>query len=141
MKIKDIVLRYTKPIKMNKNKRLFNQGFTLIEIITALVVFLVGFLGILALFPLGLDSAGRSAGSSQAAIIGIYLLDEISQMYQSDFNNTAKTFSSYDSDFSYKINVAEQITDYLKEITLSVYWNDKGVQQEERFVTYVAEYE
>ncbi|MCK4300293.1 MAG: prepilin-type N-terminal cleavage/methylation domain-containing protein [Planctomycetes bacterium] len=44
-------------------------GFTLVEILLALLILAVGLLGVLALFPLGIDAARVSAETTRAAII------------------------------------------------------------------------
>ena len=50
-----------------KNKQ--NRGFTLIEILIAMSVLLVGLVGILALFPVGLDATRKSIEESNAAMV------------------------------------------------------------------------
>ncbi len=45
-------------------------GFTLVEILLALLILAVGLLGVLVLFPLGIDAARVSAETTRAAIIG-----------------------------------------------------------------------
>jgi prepilin-type N-terminal cleavage/methylation domain-containing protein len=44
-------------------------GFTLIEILIAMTILLVGLVGILALFPVGLDATRKSVEDSNSAII------------------------------------------------------------------------
>jgi len=54
---------------MPRTPRRFRAGFTLIEILIALVVLLVGIVGILALFPVGIESTRTAVQDSHAAIL------------------------------------------------------------------------
>ncbi len=45
------------------------QGFTLIEILLALSILVIGLVGILAIFPIGLNSSRSAVEQSQAAIL------------------------------------------------------------------------
>lgn len=44
-------------------------GFTMIEILVALIVLVVGLVGVLALFPVGIDATGRAAQDTMGAIL------------------------------------------------------------------------
>ena len=58
-------------------KKLTNtKGFTLIEIVISLGILLIGILAVLALFPVGFDSAGRSADLTKATIYAQNKMEE-----------------------------------------------------------------
>ena len=57
-------------IQMNGGKTRGDRGLTLLEILLALIVMVLGIVGILSLFPPALDSAKESMEYSQAAITG-----------------------------------------------------------------------
>jgi len=52
-----------------RHHRSRQTGFTLVEILLALLVLSVGLLGVLALFPVGIDSARRAVESTRSATI------------------------------------------------------------------------
>ena len=52
---------------MTRTRR--QQGLTLIEILLALIVMVIGIVGILALFPAAMESAKESMEETQAAIL------------------------------------------------------------------------
>jgi len=53
-----------------RNRRTRDRGMTLIEILLALIVMVLGFCGILALFPPALQSSTESVEETNAAILG-----------------------------------------------------------------------
>lgn len=56
-------------MRLRRSSRGAAAGFTLVEILLALLILAVGLLGVLALFPLGIDAARRSVESTRAATI------------------------------------------------------------------------
>jgi len=53
------------------------QGFTLIEVIAALAIIGLGLVGILSLFPVGIDASKRAGDLTNATILGQSVLDQI----------------------------------------------------------------
>lgn len=51
------------------NRRRGERGFTLIEILLALIVLMVGLVGIMALFPVGIKSTKESAEDTMSALV------------------------------------------------------------------------
>ncbi|GAF87606.1 unnamed protein product, partial [marine sediment metagenome] len=53
------------------------SGFTLIEITVALLILAVGLVGILTLFPVGFDAAGRAANITKATFLAQKLIEDL----------------------------------------------------------------
>jgi len=53
------------------------QGFTLIEILLALSILVIGLVGILAIFPIGINSSRSAVEQSQAAILAESVKDSV----------------------------------------------------------------
>jgi len=138
---------YINKIKLKNNRNRKEAGFTMIEIIISLLILVTGLLGLLALFPVGLQSAGKASNLSQAAILGMYQIDNIAQIYKYDFSNLYSNLEgasgTFDSRPNFTWSTAVQVldADRLCQVTLSIYWTDRGVIQEEQFITYVSKYE
>ena len=122
-------------------------GFTMVEILVSLMILTVGLLSLLSLFPIGLRSAGKASNISQAAILGMYHIDYITQIYKYNFsdlyanmNGGSGTFVS-NSNFTWRTAVQILDAERLYQVTVSVYWNDRGRQQEEQFISYVSKYQ
>jgi len=52
-------------------------GFSLVEILIAMFVFLVGVLGVLAAFPVAMDAAGRSIKSTRGDVVAQMAIDQL----------------------------------------------------------------
>lgn len=53
------------------------RGLSLIEILIALFVFLIGVLGVLSLFPVAMSTAGKSIGETRATVLARSALDQL----------------------------------------------------------------
>lgn len=113
------------------------KGFTLIEIVMSLGILLIGVLAILALFPVGFDSAARSADLAKAAIFAQDRMEEIKRIGYPVSPEAATAFS--DPRFSYTVQVttAGVPLDNCQRVTLTVSWNYKGRVRNENFVTII----
>lgn len=54
-----------------------DRGFTLVEMVAALAIFSIGILGILALFPVGIEANKRAADLTTAATLGQLKMTEL----------------------------------------------------------------
>ncbi len=78
---------------MNMKARGSERGVTLIEILLALIVMVLGVVGILALFPGALQSAAESMEDTQAAILGESVAHGlVSSLRNAEFDKTALTY-------------------------------------------------
>lgn len=114
------------------------KGFTLIEIVISLGILLVGILAILALFPVGFDSATRSADLTKAAIFAQFKIEDIKRIgYPVTAVGTAAPFS--DPRFTYTVQVSTAgLPVNCQQVTLGVSWTYKGSPHNENFVTIIS---
>ena len=120
------------------------KGFTLIEIVISLGILLIGILAVLALFPVGFDSAGRSADLTKATIYAQNKMEEIKRVgYPVPAVGAATDFTLLDpaADIRFKYTVAVSTAGLpanCQQVTLWVLWNSKGKAFNEDFVTIIA---
>lgn len=125
---------------INFNER---QGFTLIEIVMALAVLVIGMVGILALFPVGFQASGRAADYTKAAIFAQEKMEEIKMKgFNSAESETEEDEGNKEGKFARRVTVADvpDYEGYLKEIVVTVTWKQRGKENEKEFKTYVADY-
>jgi len=67
-----------------------NRGLTLIEVVTALGVIAVGLVGLLAIFPVGMQASARAADRTAAALLGEYVIEQI-RLQQSEIETADDT--------------------------------------------------
>jgi prepilin-type N-terminal cleavage/methylation domain-containing protein len=54
-----------------------NRGLTLIEVVASLGIIAVGLVGLLALFPVGIEASARAGDWTAAALLGEYVVDQV----------------------------------------------------------------
>lgn len=115
-----------------------SKGFTLIEVVISLGILLIGILAVLALFPVGFDSAGRSADLTKATIFAQNQMEEIKRVgYPVTAVGTPTAFS--DPKFNYTVQISTAgLPANCQQVTLSVSWAYKGKAHNENFVTIIA---
>jgi len=67
-----------------------NRGLTLIEVVTALGVIAVGLVGLLAIFPVGMQASARAADRTAAALLGEYVIEQV-RLQQSEIETGDET--------------------------------------------------
>jgi prepilin-type N-terminal cleavage/methylation domain-containing protein len=123
------------------------SGFTLIEVIVALTIFIVG---IVILFPLFSGSLGLLSDAQMrihAADVGRFMMTKIeARGFESDMSDTPLTAceAPYDK-FQYEIKWTAMLDDIaapgknvLSKADLTIYWHGRSGMNREKFVTYVA---
>lgn len=154
---------------VNYNKSAFTPlgmtGFTLIEITIALLILAVGLVGILALFPVGFDAAGRASNVTVATFKAQEIIEELkrdgynSAMGRDDeigwcTEDPLERLTKYDY-FEYEIQVDDSMFGSLAgsicEVTVTVWWPAPGLadglpgnradQRNVELNTYIAKYE
>jgi len=130
------------------------RGFTLIEITIALLVLAIGLVGILSLFPVGFDAAGRSMHTTTATMLAQRLIedckvqgyDEVNKDqtgyghgYGMDTGGDEVVFEAPYNAYSYEIDVTPQTPPPdLKKITVTVHRPDG---RDTTLTTYMAKHE
>lgn len=139
-----------------------NKGFTLLEIVIALAILTIGLVGVLALFPTGLRASKRGGDFTSAAIAAQQVMETIKRagfsaysagQYPPGFTGPGEAVSAYTHDegsqttastalpegFSWASSVVNDVSN-LRQVTVSIYWIDRGGYRQENFVTYLADY-
>ena len=125
-----------------------NKSFSLLEILIALAILVIGVAAVINLFPIGLRASKRTADFSSAAILAqekmaevMYLgYDSIGEIYRINTGDKV-TFPSPDDQYGYRIYSDIIMIDTLYKITLGIYWLDRGMEVSETFVTYIADHD
>lgn len=123
-----------------------SKGFSLLEIVIALVLLTVGLVGVLYLFPVGLRASGRAGLMSKAAFFAQRKLEDIKREGY-DFHSTPGLRSGVFSDdkFSWEEKVENPLVEgeppevALRKIILTVQWVEEGAKRSEDFVTYIVQ--
>jgi len=126
------------------NMKSNTKGFTLIEIVISLGILVVGILAVLALFPVGFDSASRSADLTKATIYAQLKMENIKKYgYPVSAVATPTDFTTLDANaetrFKYTVQVSTAgLPPNCQQVTLRVAWTYKGKTRNEDFVTIIA---
>jgi len=107
--------------------RASRDGFTLVEVVVALVVFAIGVLAMAALIPFGTRSATKSGESTRASEIAASSMERLLDTPYSDADLTAGTHTDTSNPYpgSYYVSwaVVDNAPDSLcKRITITVRW-------------------
>ena len=121
------------------NKDIKEQGFTLIEIMIAMVVFLIGILGVTAMQISAVKGNSSASGLSEAVIIA---QDKMEELMMLDYQTAAVLFNGNHADVHdsgqastfTQYNISWNITDNapaneLKTIIVTVTWTQNGVNR------------
>ena len=133
-----------------------HSGFSLLEILIALAILIVGVAAIVNVFPVGLHASKRAADFTSAAILAQEKMAELMYLGYGNWNIMDSDLSGNPdgggaainsgkepfSDPAYKwyMNIADDEHDInnLVKATLWIYWNDRGNETNETFITYIA---
>jgi len=120
------------------------KGFTLIEALVAIAVLLIGILGVIQLFPAGLNSSRTSKEETMATNLAQGELEQYKNTEYDSISNISKTkYTTNQNDPNYKFDkqveviyvnsdLTQSATDTgLKKITVTISWQEKG--QEKNF--------
>ncbi len=146
-----------------------HSGFTLIEIVFALAVLLIGLVGVLALFPVGLTASKKAGDYTTAALVAEQVIANIRSAGYNVYTvgwykpsptdpppgfryvdgldgNTLTTADDLPEGFSWSAVVTNTNISNLSRVSLAIYWVDQLARDDpagyrmENFVTYLAKY-
>ena len=114
------------------------RGFTLIEVVVALTIASLAFPALLKAFSQGVNSYSVVENKTTA----YYLLRlKMGQMEMTGYPETGRTDGDFgnDSRFKWATEVADTDTDGLREVTVSITWEEKGQEKSLQLVTYMSD--
>ncbi len=113
------------------------KGFTLLEILLALVLFGAGVVGIAGLFAYALDSSLDAEYTETAVALAQARMEEVKNITYASIASEAKAQVAGFALFQRQVAVIENPTD-LKQVTITVYWQFKDKEASEQLVMYVS---
>ena len=123
------------------------NGFTLIEILIALLILGIGLVSVLAYLPVALDASKKAADLTTAALIAKKYVEEIKSASFDDisaadaYDTSGVYMADTDfTDFSYMITVSNPGVSNTKDVAVTVRWSFKGKNISEMFKTMIVKY-
>jgi prepilin-type N-terminal cleavage/methylation domain-containing protein len=134
-----------------------NKGFSLLEILIALAILIVGVAAVINMFPIGLHASKRAADFTSAGILAQEKMAELMYLgydhidkgtsplihpnitgIPDNMGTTKQPFPGLDNQYSWHLDLDDTTTANLAKATLWIYWNDRGNETNETFITYIA---
>ena len=114
-------------------------GFSLVEMIAALVIFSVGVLALMEVFTTCLQSTSASLGYTQAVHLAQQAMEE--RIAEGDFFATTDTgdFAPAFSAYSWRREMEETDQDGLYKLHVAVTWKERGREKQFTLTMFVAE--
>jgi len=134
---------HIKPPPLSKGNA---AGFTLIEIIIALTILGIGLISVMAYVPVALDASRKAADLNKAVLIAQRVIEDIKTASYDNitdadaFHSTVYVADSQFSGFAYRVEINPIGAAVLKDIKITVQWQDKGKQTAEEFFTQLVKY-
>lgn len=120
-------------------QRATTRGFSLVEMLAALVIFSVAVVGTLQVFSVGVRAAGTTRSYTRASFLCQQLVEET--VVQGDLltGTDSGTFDPPADAFRWTREIAATDTDGLYEVRVSVTWPEPGTERSFELVTLAAE--
>jgi Tfp pilus assembly protein PilV len=113
------------------------DGFTLLEVLIAVLLFTVGVVAIIGLFSAGLISSIDAENTAIAMNLARARMEEIRNKDFTLMNNEAKGTVGGFPGFQREVLVTTTLAD-LKQVMVNVYWTFKGGETDVSFTTYIS---
>lgn len=118
------------------------KGFTLLEILVAILLFTAGVVVIMGLFGSGLITSSDAESTTIAMNLAQGKMEEVKNLVFLSIDDEAKGPVSGFSGFQMEVEVddppGDPTTDDLKQVTVTVYWTYKGEEVDVPLMTYVS---
>ncbi len=118
------------------------SGFTLLEILIALIIFTLGIVVVAGLFSTGLINSLDTENTTIAMNLAQRRMEEIRNLGFANIADEAKADVTGFAGFQREVEVddppGDPTTDDLKEITVTVYWIYKGEEVDVSLATYIS---
>ena len=118
------------------------KGFSLLEIVIALAIVTIGIVGVMVIFPAGLRASQRAANFTTAATLGSQTLQYITAQGYGTLPprptiSSGPFFFPKNPDWWWRASYIYNLKP-LVQISLSIYWTDRGEEREKKFITFIA---
>ena len=114
------------------------KGFTLLEVLLAVVLFTAGVVIITGLFSAALVSSVDPENTGIAMTLAQKRIEEVRNLsFDTGILSESKAAVSGFAGFQRSVNVTTPYTD-LKQVTVNVYWSYKGGETTTTLVTYIS---
>lgn len=118
------------------------SGFTFIELIISMTIFLIGVVGIMSLLPVGIRASVRAVNITKAAFLAQMVMEEIKRDGYASLLPSPGERPETDSvdypDFRYSVDWADVSGETnLISVTVSVSWQEANTTRTKDFVTYI----
>lgn len=130
-------MRRTEPQRGLKNAGQGRRGFTLIEIMIALMVLSVSFVVLMGLRNRDLALAAYSHHMTEATLLARQRITEVSVAGFPDMGESEGDFGEAAPRYRWKQQVKQTPFEVVRELVLAVVWNEGSREEEVRFTTYL----
>ena len=117
----------------------FNDGFSLIEVILALAILIIGLVGVIVLFPVGLRASRQASVLSEETLLAQSHLEEIKTLGYEKIDTKEGTYKNFKWQIAFEEIAPEGVNDSsgLRKAVVTVTWNQGGQEKKDSFVTMV----
>lgn len=113
-------------------------GFSLLEILVALIIFTTGIIAVMRLFSQGMVGSVDEENTGVAVTLARQRLEEMRNLdFDTGVVNEAKAAVSGFPGFQREVTVTEPQTD-LKQLVVNTYWTDKSGEVSTSLTTYIS---
>ena len=116
------------------------EGFTLVEVLVAVCIFMLGILGVIALFGSAAKSGRQAADETNAALLAQTVVAELRSQVNAGHKITAVIERSHDDFPGYKYSVeAVELDDGDREyyVEIDIFWKRRSRVRSEKFKTII----
>lgn len=126
---------------MGNGKWEMENGFSLIEVILALAILIVGLVGVIVLFPVGLRASRQASILSEETLLAQSHLEEIKTLGYDRITTTEGTHKNFKWQIAFEEITPEGVNDPsgLRKAVVTITWSQGGQEKKDSFVTMVSQ--
>lgn len=117
------------------------RGFSLIEVILALAILILGLVGVIVLFPVGLRASRQASVLSEETLLAQSRLEEIKTLGYDKINAEEGTYKNFKWQVEFEEIAPEGIANPsgLRKAIVTIKWNQGGQEKKDSFSTMVSQ--